>query len=80
MTVRQSHAVEERVRAAVQRRRKEVREVKIHVHGEDHPWPFVMSVNAEGATSEEEEKSRQTDFAGCEPDETAPATPGQPQR
>jgi hypothetical protein len=33
MTVRESHAVEFKVREAVMSARKEVREVKIHVHG-----------------------------------------------
>lgn len=33
MSVRESHAVEERVRAQVLKVRSEVREVKIHVHG-----------------------------------------------
>ena len=35
MTVRESHAVEQRVRDAVIRARREVREVKIHVHGQE---------------------------------------------
>jgi hypothetical protein len=34
MTVRDSHAVEWRVRDAIIKARREVREVKIHVHGE----------------------------------------------
>lgn len=34
MTVRESHAVEWRVREAIIEARREVREVKIHVHGE----------------------------------------------
>jgi divalent metal cation (Fe/Co/Zn/Cd) transporter len=35
MTVRESHAVEQRVREAVMSARKEIREVKIHVHGQE---------------------------------------------
>ncbi|WVQ86012.1 hypothetical protein IAT38_008180 [Cryptococcus sp. DSM 104549] len=35
MTVRDSHAVEQRVRDAVMSARREVREVKIHVHGDE---------------------------------------------
>ncbi|WVN89553.1 uncharacterized protein L203_104778 [Cryptococcus depauperatus CBS 7841] len=35
MTVRDSHAVEQRVREAVMRARREVREVKIHVHSDE---------------------------------------------
>ncbi|TYJ52496.1 hypothetical protein B9479_006890 [Cryptococcus floricola] len=35
MTVVDSHSVEQRVREVVMRKRKEVREVKIHVHGDD---------------------------------------------
>ncbi|WRT70541.1 uncharacterized protein IL334_007539 [Kwoniella shivajii] len=35
MTVHESHAVEQRVREAVMNARKEVREVKIHVHSQD---------------------------------------------
>ncbi|ODN86102.1 mitochondrial protein with role in iron accumulation [Cryptococcus wingfieldii CBS 7118] len=35
MTVVDSHNVEQRVREVVMRKRKEVREVKIHVHGDD---------------------------------------------
>ncbi|WVW81037.1 hypothetical protein I302_103028 [Kwoniella bestiolae CBS 10118] len=35
MTVRDSHAVEQKVREAVMRARREVREVKIHVHGRE---------------------------------------------
>ncbi|WVQ70502.1 hypothetical protein IAR50_000021 [Cryptococcus sp. DSM 104548] len=35
MSVLDSHGVEQRVREAVMRKRKEVREVKIHVHGDD---------------------------------------------
>jgi len=34
MTVRDSHAVEWRVRDAIIKARREVREVKIHVHGQ----------------------------------------------
>ncbi|OCF58430.1 mitochondrial protein with role in iron accumulation [Kwoniella mangroviensis CBS 10435] len=35
MTVRDSHAVEQKVREAIMRARREVREVKIHVHGKE---------------------------------------------
>jgi divalent metal cation (Fe/Co/Zn/Cd) transporter len=35
MTVRESHSVEQMVRDAVLKARKDVREVKIHVHGEE---------------------------------------------
>lgn len=35
MSVRDSHEVEQRVREAVMLARKEVREVKIHVHGQE---------------------------------------------
>ncbi|OWT37924.1 mitochondrial protein with role in iron accumulation [Cryptococcus neoformans Bt1] len=35
MTVRDSHSVEQRVRDAVMSARREVREVKVHVHGEE---------------------------------------------
>ncbi|WVR08473.1 hypothetical protein IAU60_005528 [Kwoniella sp. DSM 27419] len=39
MTVRDSHAVEQRVRDAIMSARKEVREVKIHVHSNDGDEP-----------------------------------------
>ena len=42
MTVRESHAVEQRVREAVMSARKEVREVKIHVHGQEVGDAVVM--------------------------------------
>jgi divalent metal cation (Fe/Co/Zn/Cd) transporter len=35
MSVRDSHAVEQRVREAVMKARRDVREVKVHVHGEE---------------------------------------------
>lgn len=38
MSVRDSHAIEIRVRDAITAARKEAREVKIHVHGEDLPF------------------------------------------
>ncbi|OCF33617.1 mitochondrial protein with role in iron accumulation [Kwoniella heveanensis CBS 569] len=45
MTVRDSHAVEQRVREAIMEARREVREVKIHVHGEED---VVLAKNSNG--------------------------------
>jgi len=59
MTVRDSHAVERRVRDVVMSARREVREVKIHVHGQEEGEAVVM---AEGKV-----KEIKTDFGreGC---------------
>lgn len=43
MTVRESHAVEQRVREEVMSARREVREVKIHVHGQEEGEAVVMT-------------------------------------
>jgi len=60
MTVRESHAVEQRVREAVMSARKEIREVKIHVHGQEA---------GEGRVGTDDEKSKviRSDFGehGC---------------
>ena len=59
MTVRDSHAVEQRVRERVMSARREVREVKIHVHGQEEGEAGV-SVNGQV-------KEIKTDFGreGC---------------
>ena len=59
MTVRASHAVELRVRERVMSTRREVREVKIHVHGQEN-GEAVMIVN-------DQPKEIKTDFGreGC---------------
>ncbi|EIW69831.1 hypothetical protein TREMEDRAFT_30115 [Tremella mesenterica DSM 1558] len=62
MSVRQSHAVESRVREAVLHRRKDVREVKIHVHGEENGVEELVDHQLDG-------NERRTDFGGCEVDD-----------
>jgi hypothetical protein len=48
MTVRDSHAVEWRVRDAIIKARREVREVKIHVHGQGEDEGDTMKVGTSG--------------------------------
>lgn len=43
MSVRDSHTVEQRVREVVMSARKEVREVKIHVHGQEEGEAVMMA-------------------------------------
>lgn len=56
MTVRDSHALEQRVRDAVMSARREVREVKFHVHSEevlpDGARAKRKTVEKEGPTSD----------------------------
>lgn len=60
MTVRDSHAVEQRVRTAVMAARREVREVKVHVHGQED-WEEDLTA------SDGKVKEIRTDFGreGC---------------
>jgi hypothetical protein len=50
MTVRDSHAVEWRVRDAIISARREVREVKIHVHGQGEDEGKGEAAKAAGAS------------------------------
>ncbi|WVF68157.1 hypothetical protein IAT40_002920 [Kwoniella sp. CBS 6097] len=64
MTVRESHAVEQRVREEVFKARREVRELKIHVHGEESILP---AKNGNTASSVIGKGSPTSDFGrdGC---------------
>lgn len=48
MTVLESHGVEMRVREAVLEKRREVREVKIHVHAQERGMDLMKEVEEEG--------------------------------
>lgn len=64
MTVRDSHAVESRVRDAIISARREVREVKIHVHGQGED---ESSQGGKGETAKEGSGIVTSDFGkeGC---------------
>lgn len=47
MTVRDSHAVEQRVRDAILQARRDIREVKIHVHGQEQGEDLMDRLKAE---------------------------------
>lgn len=64
MTVRDSHAVEQRVRDAIMAAKKETREVKIHVHGDDG---LVIPTHTETAPTPPSPNGSNNDFGrdGC---------------
>ncbi|WVQ95696.1 hypothetical protein IAU59_002795 [Kwoniella sp. CBS 9459] len=66
MTVQESHAVELRVREAVMNARREIREVKIHVHAEEDIAPATIR-NANGVTTSTKASQISSDFGrdGC---------------
>ena len=68
MTVLESHAVEWRVREAIITARREVREVKIHVHGEEQDETMLREQREKETKEEKEAGGRVTsDFGkdGC---------------
>nr|XP_031860237.1 uncharacterized protein CI109_004369 [Kwoniella shandongensis]KAA5527309.1 hypothetical protein CI109_004369 [Kwoniella shandongensis] len=68
MSVRASHAVEQRVREAVMAARKEVREVKIHVHGDEGSLSSVgMETGSKSTTTTTTAAGPKSDFGreGC---------------